>query len=499
MPKITINGQDVEVDPGTNLLEAAKLIGVEVPHYCYHPALKVVASCRMCFVEVTQEVRGRTSTRLMTACNTAAADGMVVETETEGVKKARNDILEFLLINHPLDCPVCDQAGECKLQDYAFLHGTRSSRFSEPKRFKPAKKLGSGIRLFTNRCVLCDRCVRFLRDFVGTGELSITNMGNNNEIAIFPGKPIDNPLATNVVDLCPVGALLTEDFLFKARVWNLKAMPSVCPGCSRGCATYLDVHNNIVQRTRPRENPEVNGYFICDAGRFAYHAVGSDERIETPVRRKSGGPVVWTEALDEVAAKLAAAGPEAVVLVSTHVTIEEMEAARLLAAAVGTERIAYVPNAHQGEEQRFPGGFIIDGDKSPNTAGARKLIGKTIDDVSIDASTPAVIVFNSSFDTESVSTGHVEKITAARFVAVVDVLSGPLASAADVVLPGRMWVEKAGVFVNSLGMEQRFKPAALGPVQSRDERDVVRDLKKRIASSETRVASAGAGKVEASA
>ena len=482
MPKITINGHDVEVEQGTNLLEAAKTIGVEVPHYCYHPALKVVASCRMCFVEVTQEVRGRTATKLMTACNTAAADGMVVETETDAVKKARNDILEFLLINHPLDCPVCDQAGECKLQDYAFIHGTSSSRFSEPKRFKAAKKLGSGIRHFTNRCILCDRCVRFLRDYVGTAELSIVNMGNNNEINIFPGSPIDNRMATNVVDLCPVGALLSEDFLFKARVWNLKPMPSMCPGCSRGCSTYLDVHNNIIQRTRPRENHDVNTYFICDPGRFTYHAVESDDRIEGPLLRDGDAllPTRWQTALDAVAGKLADAGSDAVLLVSTHLPLEEMEAVRLLAAAVGTENVGYIPNAHVEDEERFPGGFVIDGDKSPNTAGAKKLFEKTIDDMALSEATPAVIVFNSSWDTENIAEEHLNKIRLAAFVGAVDVLNGPLAEQADAVLAGRLWAEKTGFFVNSQGMEQRFKPAILGPVQSRNERDIVRDLKKRV-------------------
>jgi len=198
MPTMVIDGREVTAPPGANLIEAAKLAGIEIPHFCYHPALKVVASCRMCFVEVTQEVRGKPTTRLTTACNTPAADGMVVRTDTQPVKKAQNDILEFLLINHPVDCPVCDEAGECKLQDYAFAYGTSSSRFAEHRRFRHAKKLGSGIRLYTNRCILCDRCVRFLRDFVGTGELSVTDMGNGNEISVFPGRPIDNVLAGNL-------------------------------------------------------------------------------------------------------------------------------------------------------------------------------------------------------------------------------------------------------------------------------------------------------------
>jgi NADH-quinone oxidoreductase subunit G len=481
MPTFTINGQEVTVDPGTNLLEAAKTIGVEVPHYCYHPALKVVASCRMCFVEVTQEVRGRTSTRLMTACNTMAGDGMVVETESDHVKKARGDILEFLLINHPLDCPVCDQAGECKLQDYAFQHGTGFSRFGETKRFKSAKKLGSGIRLFTNRCVLCDRCVRFLGDYVGTGELTISNMGNNNEISTFPGKPIDNKLATNVVDLCPVGALLSEDFLFKTRVWNLRSMPSVCAGCSRGCNTYLDTHNGTIQRTRPRENLAVNDYFICDPGRFTYHVVQDEHRIEQPLRKTAEGQEVstWDDALSQTARKLAESAERAVVLVSTHLTIEEMDAAKELASTIGTKRVEFIPNAHVEEQETFPGGFVIEADKSPNTAGAERIIGKQFaGDLPDNAS---AFVANSSVDVGNIADDAVKAIGGASFVAVVDVLNGPLASQSDVVLAGRMWAEKAGRFVNSQGHEQSFKPSVLGPVNSRGDRDIMRDLAARIA------------------
>jgi len=484
MPKLTINGQEIEVEPGTNLIEAAKRLGIEIPHYCYHPALKVVASCRMCFVEITQEVRGKASTKLQTACNTPAADGMVVRTATEDVRKAQHDILEFLLINHPVDCPVCDEAGECKLQDYAFAYGTRYSRFSEPKRFRHAKKLGSGIRLYTNRCILCDRCVRFLRDFVGTGELTAKDMGNSNEISIFPGKPINNKLAGNVVELCPVGALLAEDFLFKARVWNLMPMPSVCAGCSRGCSTFLDVKDHEVQRTRPRENMAVNGYFICDPGRYAYHVIRHPDRLESPIGREGGATreLPWQPAFEALSEKLSAAGKDAVVLVSTHLTQEEFAAAKDLAAALGTETLAYIPNAHVEVQETFPGGFVIEADKSPNTAGAGREIARSLDEVDITGATPAAFVINSSIDTANISAAHLEKIRQAAFVGAVDVLRSPLVACADIALAGRMWAEKRGTFVNSQGHEQTFVSAVLGPLQSRDEKDIIRELIRRVKS-----------------
>jgi NADH-quinone oxidoreductase subunit G len=436
----------------------------------------------MCFVEVTQEVRGKAQTRLVTGCNTVAADGMTVRTTTDAVKKARNDILEFLLINHPVDCPVCDQAGECKLQDYTFTYGARHSRFGEQKRFRGVKKLGSGVRLYTNRCILCDRCVRFLRDYVGTGELTVKDMGNSSQIATFPGRPINNRMAGNITDLCPVGALLPEDFLFKARVWNLKPMSSVCPGCSRGCNTFLDVKDDEVQRTRPRLNMDVNTWFICDPGRYSYHVLRHPDRLESPAQRDGERlrEVAWEPALDALAEKLKNAASDAAVLVSTHLTLEELAEAQKLAEALGTGNLAYIPNAHVEDDEKFPGGFVIEGDKSPNTAGAERAIGRSLGDLGIDGTTPAVLVINSSVDVENIGPANREKIRAARFVAVVDVLRSPLAIEADMALPGRMWAEKRGTFVNSQGRRQELGPAVLGPVQSRDEREIIRELTRRV-------------------
>lgn len=481
MPTMVIDGREVTAPPGANLIEAAKLAGIEIPHFCYHPALKVVASCRMCFVEVTQEVRGKATTRLTTACNTPAADGMVVRTDTQPVEKAQNDILEFLLINHPVDCPVCDEAGECKLQDYAFAYGTASSRFAEHKRFRHAKKLGSGIRLYTNRCILCDRCVRFLRDFVGTGELSVTDMGNGNEISVFPGKPIDNVLAGNLPEICPVGALISEDFLFKARVWNLSAVDSVCPGCSRGCATFLDVKDNEVQRTRARENHAANGYFICDDGRYLYHVIRHETRLEHPAVRDGDQlrESNWDHALDVVFSRLAEFPERVVILLSPFLTQEEARAGADLSEVLRGSVLGHVPNAVQEAPVLFPGGFAIDGDKAPNSTLVKNIAPVPLQELAITKDTVALF-FNSSLRTGSVSPLDAEKLRRAGFVAVIAVLRNDITAVADVVLPGRMWAEKSGTFFNSAGMTQSFGAAVLPPPFTRDESDVIRDLTRRI-------------------
>jgi NADH-quinone oxidoreductase subunit G len=495
MPTLIVDGKEVTVPPGKNLIQASGAAGSSVPHYCFHPSLKIVASCRICFVEVTQEVRGKSRTGLLPACNTMAADGMVVSTDSEAVKKAQADVMEFLLINHPVDCPVCDQAGECNLQNYAYKYGHGYSRMSEPKRFKPAKKLGSGIRLFTNRCILCDRCVRFLRDYVGTGELTIRNMGNANEIDIMPGHPIDNPMATNIVDLCPVGALLTEDALFKARSWNLKRKKSIDPSDSLGANIFLDVNNNEVQRARSRPNMKVNSYFVSDEGRFMYHAIRSEDRLANPVQPEPGTDALldapWEPALAFVDEKMRGASSSAVVLVSTHATQQEVEAANEYAAEIGAGNVSYIPNALVTEDQTFPGGFTIKGEKSPNTTGVTSLVEKSLDDVEINSSS-VVLVINSSVRTENISEAHLDKISGADFVFAIDVLKSPLVKRSFLSLAGRMWAEKQGTWVNFENTEQSFEPAVVGPMQSRNERDILLDLTQRAKLGARQTEAAGA-------
>src|SRR5262249_50973261 len=295
MATVYVNGKPVDIgNEKLNLIQAAQKAGVLIPHYCWHPALTVVASCRMCLVEVGERKPDGSvamQPKVVPGCQTPAKDGTVINTNTNKAKFAQEQTLEDILLNHPLDCPVCDKAGECLLQDYTYNFGRATSRMIDDKNTPPNKPyIGDNVTLFTDRCIMCSRCVRFTREISGTAELQIINRGHHSEIDIFPGEPLNNKLATNVVDLCPVGALCSKDFLYKHRVWNLKTKQSVCADCSTGCSIWLDGNKNIVYRLRPRVNPQAQGYFMCDDGRLGYHYVNSIERFLRPMMRRPSVP-----------------------------------------------------------------------------------------------------------------------------------------------------------------------------------------------------------------
>src|SRR5882724_8937014 len=335
MAVVTVNGNPVDIGTDRlNLIQAAQRGGVFVPSYCWHPALTVVASCRMCLVEVGDKKPDGTvamQPRVVPACQTPAKDGTVVITNSERAKQAQQGTLESLLLNHPLDCPVCDKAGECLLQDFSYRFGKATSRMIDEKNTPPNKpNIGEHISLFTDRCIMCSRCVRFTREISGTAELGVFSRGDHSEIDVFPGEPLDNKLAGNVVDLCPVGALCSNDFLYKQRVWFLKSQKSVCADCSTGCSIWVDNNKDIVYRLRPRENPQAQGHFMCDDGRFGYEYVNDRARIEMPNERTAGnGQVVgtWETVLPSLrtelveAAKRGGAGVAAVL--SPFLTCEE--------------------------------------------------------------------------------------------------------------------------------------------------------------------------------
>src|SRR3989338_3943604 len=291
MQTLTIDGRTVTVPPGTTIIQAADQLGITVPRYCYHPGLSIAGNCRICLVEVEQ------LPKLQIACYTPVADGMVVHTGSDKTLKARQEVLEFLLANHPLDCPVCDQAGESELQNYYMDHGRYEARFAEQKvkKTKKATPIGPTVMLDQERCILCSRCVRFTDEISKTSELGIFNRGDHAELDVAPGQALDNPYAGNVVDICPVGALTDRDFRFKARVWYLSSSPSVCPGCSRGC--NIDIHYVLdrpyladgarVMRLKPRYNPDVNQWWMCDEGRYAYKAI-DQARLVQPTSRQNG-------------------------------------------------------------------------------------------------------------------------------------------------------------------------------------------------------------------
>src|SRR5919107_5608824 len=283
--KLTIEGRQVDVPAGTSLLEAAKAAGVLIPHYCYPPGLPVAGVCRMCLVEVEK------APKLAPACATSVAEGQVVHVHSEKALEARQGVLEFLLINHPLDCPICDQSGECELQDYTFAEGRKDSRYQEPKRFNPVEDFGGDVLYVPNRCILCTRCVRFMDDLAREPVLNVSERGDRAVIGKFEGHDLTHPWAGNVIDLCPVGALLSKDFLNKARAWELDRSASICPNCTQGCNSIAETRDNVIVRLRPRPNPEVNEYFLCDVGRLDYRWMNGPGRLELPQARQGSALV----------------------------------------------------------------------------------------------------------------------------------------------------------------------------------------------------------------
>src|SRR6266852_1805216 len=396
MAVVYVNNHPVDIGAEKlNLVQAALRGDVLIPHYCWHPALTVVASCRMCLVEVGERKPDGTVTmqpKVVPACQTPAKDGTIVITNSDKARHAQEQTLESLLLNHPLDCPVCDKAGECLLQDYSFEFGRAQSRMIDDKNQPPNKPhIGDQITLFTDRCILCSRCVRFTREIAGTAELQVIDRGHHSEIDIFPGEPLDNKLATNVVDLCPVGALCSKDFLYKQRVWNLKTRNSVCADCSTGCSIHLDGNKNIVYRLRPRDNPQAQGHFMCDDGRLGYHYVNSVERFLRPMVRRDGrpAPAPWPEVVASVRRALTDAalseGGRVVGVLSPFLTCEEAYLlARYLKGLSGQVRLALGPVPVVGEDDTYPKDhrgrpvepvkFTIRAEKCPNRRGVEEVL-----------------------------------------------------------------------------------------------------------------------------
>lgn len=387
MPKIIIDGKPVECREGVPVLQAALEAGWEVPHYCYHPGLTVVASCRLCLMEQklpdprTKELAW--SPKLLPSCQTPVKDGMEVRFHSPGVASNQKHVMEYYLLNHPLDCPVCDKAGECYLQDYAEDFGNASSRMIEEKHKNPKKDIGSHTLLYQDRCVLCTRCVRFCDEVAGAGELTVVDRGHRAEIDVFPGVPLENRMQGNVVDLCPVGALLDKDFLFKQRVWLLQKTPSVCPGCSRGCTIHIDQNEAGVHRLRPRYNEKVNEWWMCDEGRFGWRYIRRFDRLTTPLARTADGTLAsvrWEELGDRIRALLAPAaahdqGSAVAAVLSPMMSCEE-------AWLLGRFVRSHAPQAMLvaglapvvGQDETFRKGFTIKAEKCPNRRGVERVI-----------------------------------------------------------------------------------------------------------------------------
>lgn len=456
MPKITINGQEVEVKDGLNLIQAAESVGVTIPHYCYHPGLPIDGNCRMCLTEV-EGARGP-----QIACNTFVKEGMVVRTDTPAVSKMRQGVQEFLLLNHPIDCPVCDQAGECRLQDYYMEYGQYDNRSMVPKVEKQkAVDLGPLVVLDQERCILCSRCVRFCESVSKTGELVIQNRGDRACITTFPGMELSNPYSGNVVDLCPVGALTSKDFRFKQRVWFLQSHKSVCTGCAKGCAINIDHKDGTVYRYRPRHNPQVNDYWMCDEGRLSYKAI-NENRLRSALIE--GREVPFGTALDAVVTKLKSIielyGADAVAVVgSPHSTLEDnFVLARLAKEVIGTGKFWALALTPDGSHDAF----LRRADKTPNRTGIR-FLGYDDDAQSLKAalesgSVRMLVAMNSDLFTEGDASWEeaLAKVPTTVLFATHDT---PGARKAGVALPLAMHAEKYGAFVQEDGVLQKVMRA----------------------------------------
>jgi NADH-quinone oxidoreductase subunit G len=462
MARITVDGRILEVPEGRTVLQAlddAGLLmnGVEIPHYCWHPKLSIDGSCRLCQVEVEG------LPKLQIACNTPVEEGMVVRTDTERVRSAREGVLELLLVNHPLDCPICDQAGECKLQDYAFEYGAEEARTREPRRARKKNvDLGPTIVFDQERCILCRRCTRFCDEISDTGELAVVNRGDESRIETFPGTPLDNPYSMNVADICPVGALTTKDFRFKIRVWFLEDVSGVCTGCSKGCNVHMGVANNKVYRYVPRRNDAVNETWMCDAGRMSYQAIGAPHRQKGAQVRGDAGRLEeasFADAVSDAAARIQAVrearGAGAVAaLASAHASNEDLWVLRRLLDALGVEQAGVATVSGDSDD------LLIQPEKAANAAGAR-LLGfgdaSSVLDAIRQGQVGALLI--SGHDALSAQhLGGVEALEGIDSVIALDVHQSELQRVAHVMFPLRHAAEKYATFTNCDNRVQRTWP-----------------------------------------
>ncbi len=458
MIALSIDGRPVEVAEGTNLVEAAKAAGVEIPTYCYHPGLTVVGQCRICFVEIEG------LPRLVTACSTPAQNEMVVLTESERVREARAAVMEFLLENHPLDCPVCDQAGECGLQDYSVEHGLDSTHMIDERRRYAGferRQIGPHVVQNQNRCIHCTRCVRFTEEISETADLTMKSRGNHSFIDTFDGRPLDNPWSACVADVCPVGALTVTDFRFRARVWHLQEAPSVCPGCSIGCNTHLGHLDGVIHRFVPRHNPEINGWWMCDYGRFL--ADGFNNRdIDVPLRRSDEGlhAVSWNRAL-EILAGLLRVAARPLVIASANMSNEALFSIKR--NLIEQEALDVVVPVHSGESRSIKnaeGRWLTSTDAHPNSTGARSLGLNLIDAANLESylrdGDGPVLVLDAHAHPWLVSSAAAEAV-ADRPTAVFARSSTPLVEQAALVLPLSSWAETEGSYTSSTGVVQHVQ------------------------------------------
>jgi len=476
MATITIDGQDIQIGDAErlNVIQAADRAGVAIPFYCWHPGLSVVASCRMCLVETGTKNKdtGEVSMmpKLVPACQTPAKDGTVVVTNSAKVRANQNFVQEGILLDHPVDCPICDQAGECWLQDYYFNHGHQERRADVRPFTSKRREMGQHVTLFVDRCVMCSRCVRFTREISGGGELQVINRGSHAEIDIFPGYPLNDKLSGNTNDICPVGALCSTDFLYQQRVWFMEAHDSVCTRCSAGCSVQLHVQQNHLYRIQPRYNPNVNDWWMCDIGRYENGFVHAPERLGS-IKRQSGdkfADLLWPEGLKAVHDVLAGAvaksgGARLAFVLSPFLTCEEAYLLAVYAKTLAPDvvlALGKVPIV--GQDEKFKSGFTIRAERCPNRRGVEEIV-RHFEKSMLDWDGLTRKVEGGELDGVYLTANYpdpwIDDAEAARFerlnlLVVHDILPSPVARKAHFIVPGVTFAEKEGTYVNHAGLIQ---------------------------------------------
>ncbi len=498
MPTITINGTVCEFTKGERIIDVANRNSVEIPQYCYHPGLSVPAQCRICLAEIHApnprndgKIEPMMGGKLQPTCSTEATEGMVVYTNNPKAITNQKAVMEFLLINHPLDCPVCDQAGECGLQDYSYEYGRGHSRFQEQKVKSPKKDLGPNIYMYSDRCILCTRCVRFTEEVSETRELMIDGRGNKATIDIFPGVPIDNPIASNVIDLCPVGSLLDKDFLFAQRVWFLKKTAGIDPLTSSGDNIWIEHNQGKLYRLKPRDNADINTWWMTDEVRYGWKFVHSDDRIVAPTRREHGMMVdaSWEAAYNQVIAVIKAAtdaGKKTAISVSPMLTTEEAFALVQMMKALDPNASLFLgPVPMQGEDHAFSnpgakGPYKVYAEKAPNARGVKRVLEtaggyKEFGTLIRSADDFGAVVLTGNYSSDWV-TAETAQALAQTDVILIDTLATVLCKRAEVVLPSATFAEKAGSFENADNIIQHFDQAIPTQHHAKSEGQIAFDL-----------------------
>ncbi len=496
---VQVDGHWIKVKKGTRMIEACKQAEAEVPHYCYHPKLTSPGNCRMCLVEMGMPPRPAPGEVIETddnghaniswmprpviACANTVADGMGIRTQSTLAKECREGVMEFLLINHPLDCPICDQAGECTLQEYSVEHGKGESRFLEQKVKKPKNvKIGPRIRLDDERCVLCSRCVRFSKEIVDDDVLGFADRGSHNVLTVHPDKPLANNYSLNTVDICPVGALTSNDFRFQMRVWFMRETKSICTGCARGCNILISSRENKIYRQTPRENNEVNSAWMCDSGRMHYHTLEAKRRLTDPMIKsgKSHEVIDWQTAILKATRGLSKfSGEEIAIIGSAGMTNEELFLLKTLSSTLNAGIVDVVKVEGEGDE------YLSHKDKRPNTNGAKAILklrnpGSKINTIKKrikDGEIKALLVYGENVIKHGIDKETLKNL---KFLVCSHIQANSLAEFSNVILPGSGYAEKRGSMINATGRLQVLNKAIEPPGQSREDWEILQDLNRSL-------------------